>query len=503
MHEGKRKDSIFNSQIDENFSVRSLRKYQLKEILAAHRIPYLSNITRSDLINLFIKNIEPHRQEILREYKQKQLEKKASEVQETYGRGHRVQKKVEQPNELDRLHQLIHKKDADGFTIPQAPASSSSKDYFNPEDSFASEDDTEFSIQKTVKTQAKQPKTITTVNKSSRRPKKIPKMKGTHAKKSSPSSFNPDDSFASSGAEDPNEYEPLTTQFYSEDNESDLEKEEAKEKKNEEIIEEKKEEVVVEEDDDDEDYNADTDDSDEDEDLGQVDQEELVLLYKDQAVPPEVFVSSGYRDKSQTLANASARFHLWKARCTRILYGLCGLYLLVGSIGLVITSIARKNNGYCNSYPKEVNQTESTTGFFSLLPSSCIPCPDHGVCKGGELMCDSLYERRTPLYNFHHWLPVGDDCVHNSVLGKYIAKVERHIKHKLATEQGKATCEHLLAHPDQSPGEVPPTRVAVKDIMADLNRSIKSHLPAEKMEEILVIALSAVLEDPKVHYWET
>ncbi|KAG2202065.1 hypothetical protein INT47_006257 [Mucor saturninus] len=491
--------------LDDNFSIGSLRKYQLKEILATHHIPYLSSITRVDLINLFKKNIEPRRNEILQEYKQREAERLEAEAHETYGRGGRRAQRNQ--SELGRLQHLLHEKDADGFTIPQTPPS---RKHFNPEDSFASEDDDDVYIPK--QRPVKPPKSTAKLSTSTPKPKKpVVKPNRKHSKRSTHAAFNPEDSFASSGAEEVENYVPLTTQYYSEDDEqeSKVEQESPVEEKEEEEEEEKvavkEEEVaVVEEDDEDEDYNADTDDTDEDEDVGQVDQEELVLLYKDQAVPPEVFVSSGYRDKRQTLAVATARFQQWKARCTRILYGLCAAYLLIGSIGLVITSIARKNNGYCNSYPKDVNQTtNSNTGFFSLLPSSCIPCPDHGVCKGGELSCDGLYERKTPIYNFHHLLPIADDCVHNSALGKYIAKVERHIKYKLATEQGKATCEHLLAHPDHLPRDVPPTRIAVKDIMDDLNRSIQSHLPADKMEEILVIALSAVLEDPKVHYWET
>ncbi|KAI7890420.1 uncharacterized protein EV154DRAFT_252033 [Mucor mucedo] len=511
--------------LDENFSIGSLRKYQLKEILAAHDIPYLSSITRVDLINLFKKNIEPRRNEILQEYKQREAERLEAEAHETYGRGGRRAQRKHQ-SELDRLQHLLHEKDADGFTIPQTP---SSRKHFNPEDSFASEDDDDVYIPK--QRPIKPPKSAAKPSTSSPKPststykpkKPVVKPNGKHSKKSTHVAFNPEDSFASSAAEEEENFVPLTTQYYSEedDHESKVERESPEEEKEEvKEVEEKvaaedeeeeevavmeeEEEAVMEEEDEDEDYNADTDDTDEDEDVGQVDQEELVLLYKDQAVPPEVFVSSGYRDKRQTLAVATARFQQWKARCTRILYGLCAAYLLIGSIGLVITSIARKNNGYCNTYPKDVNQTaNSNTGFFSLLPSSCIPCPDHGVCKGGELTCDGLYERKTPIYNFRHFLPIADDCVHNSALGKYIAKVERHIKYKLATEQGKATCEHLLAHPDHLPRDVPPTRVAVKDIMDDLNRSIQSHLPADKMEEILVIALSAVLEDPKVHYWET
>jgi hypothetical protein len=58
--------------------------------LTAHNIPYLQTITRVDLINLFKKHIEPRREEILRQYKQKELEEKQEEKTEAYGRGHRA-----------------------------------------------------------------------------------------------------------------------------------------------------------------------------------------------------------------------------------------------------------------------------------------------------------------------------------------------------------------------------------------------------------------------------
>jgi hypothetical protein len=137
------------------------------------------------------------------------------------------------------------------------------------------------------------------------------------------------------------------------------------------------------------------------------------------------------------------------------------------------------------------------------LPPSCIPCPDHGTCANGELVCDTLYERKTPLYNIGHLLPIGDDCVHNSVLGKYVAKVERKIKNQLAIRQGEVVCKHLLAHPESDDSQpVPIVRVSIKDVLAGLKTNIQAHLPADKIDEILVIALSAVLEDPKIHYWE-
>lgn len=144
-----------------------------------------------------------------------------------------------------------------------------------------------------------------------------------------------------------------------------------------------------------------------------------------------------------------------------------------------------------------------TNSFFAQLPSPCIPCPDHGICVNGELTCDTLYERKTPLYNIGHMLPIADDCIHNSVLGKYVARVERKIKNKLALRQGEAACSHFIAHADNNDAEPAPiVRVSVKDILADLKESIQPPLPADKEDEIMIIALASVLEDPKIHYWE-
>ena len=143
------------------------------------------------------------------------------------------------------------------------------------------------------------------------------------------------------------------------------------------------------------------------------------------------------------------------------------------------------------------------SSWVSLLPSPCIPCPDHGTCVDGELQCDPLYERKTPFYNPYNIFPIADDCIHNSVLGRYVAKVERKIKRQLAVKQGEIACAHLLAHADSATSiPVPTARVLVKDLLTDIKTTVEPYLPADKTEEIMIIALSAVLEDPQVHYWE-
>lgn len=140
--------------------------------------------------------------------------------------------------------------------------------------------------------------------------------------------------------------------------------------------------------------------------------------------------------------------------------------------------------------------------FFSLLPSSCIPCPAHGTCTRGELQCDPLYERKQPFYNIGGILPIADECIHNSLVGKYVAKVEKRIKRQLATQQGQAVCKHLVTHPDTAPQDVPILRVLVKDVLTDVKETVEPYFKPEQVNEIIYIALAGVLEDPKVHYWE-
>lgn len=516
--------------LDENFSVRSLRKYQLKEILAAHQIPYLQSITRIDLINLFKKNIEPRREEILREYKKKALEEQKAQNQEEFGRGHRTHKPVKLEEDFQEWPSRQHHKkaevvkDSDGFAIPSLP-DRPKVPQFNAEDSFASSDEEAVK----AKPRPVKPKAI---------PKAVPKAKkanvATPAPSSStattttttnskvrktkakftPPSFNAEDSFASSDSEVDDVVKPRSN--VSRKSPSPVEKSvEVKEEmlpvveptvNDEAEVSNAADSPVLEEEDDDADYNADGDNSDdEDEEIGEVDKEELVQLYKDQSVPPEIFYSKEYRvtTRSQKMAAARERMMAWKGRLKRIGFIFGCIYLLVGFVGFAITSYARQKNGYCQNYPTPsatpTKASKRTFSVFNMLPPSCIPCPDHGICTQGELVCDTLYERKTPFYNIGHILPVADDCIHNSVLGKYVSKVERKIKNYLARRQGERACEHEIAHPGQP---VPVARTSVKEVLADLKDKMNVNLPADKLDEILVIALSAVLEDPKIHYWE-
>ncbi|CEP12985.1 hypothetical protein [Parasitella parasitica] len=495
--------------LDDDFSVRSLRKYQLKEILSAHNIPYFQSITRLDLINLFKKNIEARREEILREYKRAELAEKQAEHTEELGRGHRTSHKPtnfrELPVRMSRRPQRYTdeddnpsaKVDKDGYAIPAIPTNRrKTAPAFNPEDSF-DEDDNHYISTSTPyipPPPAHTPKVVISNNEPGSKAKKsaAPLRKSTRRKSGLPN-FNPEDSFASSDDED---YKPIGRKVR-----QNPSKHKSKDRR-------VTFSTAEDEDNEDPDYHQvdeDISDDDDDEELGQVDKEELVQLYKDQAIPAEEFVAPEYTilTRSQTLAAAKEKMLLWKARFRQIGCILCGVYLFFALICLGITAYARQKNGYCQSYADIVHEKPVSSPFFSLFPSPCIPCPDHGVCANGELTCDTLYERKTPLYNIGHMFPIADDCIHNSVLGKYVARVERKIKNKLAVHQGESACNHLLAHADDPDIEPAPiVRVSVKDILSDLRQTTQPPLPADKADEIMVIALASVLEDPKIHYWE-
>ncbi|KAL9552524.1 hypothetical protein MBANPS3_003737 [Mucor bainieri] len=520
--------------LDEDFSIRSLRKYQLKDILTAHNIPYMNGITRPDLISLFKKNILARRDEILREYKRAEIlgMEIDSRQEETLGRGRRASQKPDnfyqdqflpkrrqRRSEHEDTFETPAKKDKDGYAIPALPSNrKKTTPAFNPEDSFDDEEGdhstpsapvSSFSVEHRKPRKAASNGSSSSGRSMAEANKAVAAaaaagaktQKTTRRTKFDPPSFNPEDSFASSDDED---YESREMTERKVRQKSPKRKVGAKKVSFDGGV-----HAVEDEEENDPDYHADgdasDDDDEDDEDLGEVEKEELVQLYKDQAVPPEELVAPEYSilTRSQTMAAAKDSMLLWKARIKQVGFVLCGIYMFFAVICLGITAYARQKNGYCQNYPNIVTETPAPSSIFSLLPSPCIPCPDHGICAGGELTCDTLYERKTPLYNIGHMFPIADDCIHNSVLGKYVARVERKIKNKLALRQGEAACGHLLAHADVENMEpAPVVRVLVKDILSDLKESIQPPLPADKSDEIMVIALAAVLEDPKIHYWE-
>lgn len=237
---------------------------------------------------------------------------------------------------------VLISQDKDGFIIPTLPKRNHVPS-FNAEDSFAEDEDTSYRPNE----RKRSPKKLSS-SASHAKPVVVPapeiSNKQPRAKSSTPS-FNPEDSFAEE--EDDDEDHVLEEQRTVRQKSPTIKKERVKNEEEEDM-----------------DYHADSDDSDdEDEDIGEVDKEELVLLYKDQSVPAEIFISGEYpATRSRQLTGAN----LWKARLRRIGYIFCSIYMIVGLIGLCITAYARNKNGYCQNYVVPTTSHDSKSGKFII-----------------------------------------------------------------------------------------------------------------------------------------
>lgn len=383
--------------IDENFSIRSLRKFQLKEILTAHNIPYMRGITRPDLISLFKKNILSRRDEILREHgRAESLEKETDSHDDALGRGRRASQKPDNfyqdklalpKRRQKRTEETVKspaRKDKDGYAIPALPSNrKKTVPAFNPEDSFDDEESDHFapSTSSFSVEQHKPQKVAISSSSRSRRPAvesskasaAATTQRTTRRTKFDPPSFNPEDSFASSDDED---YENNEMTERKVRQKSPKRKVGAKRVSFDGSV-----QSVEDEEENDPDYQADGDasDDDEDEDLGEVEKEELVQLYKDQAVPPEELLAPEYSilTRSQTMAAAKDSMLLWKARIRQVGFVFCGIYMFFAVICLGITAYARQKNGYCQNYPDIITET----------PGKC--------CKGWSNTAVALTHTRT------------------------------------------------------------------------------------------------------------
>lgn len=258
-------------------------------------------------------------------------------------------------------------------------------------------------------------------------------------------------------------------------------------------------------------YEYNDEDSESEEDLDAITRDELYLLRTDQNKPPETYDKPRFHmvTRAQKMAFKEKQSLLWKKRGILFLFSVISIFAIMLS-----TSIQqRSRNGYCQNYPIALESSKSvfqkrgrciikaikldSTGLFHL-PSPCIPCPVHGICKNGELICEALYERRTPFYNMGNMLPIADECVHNSVLGRYVGRVERNMKKHLAIHQGNVVCEYLIAHPNDSE-ELPVSKIPVKDLITKIHSEEQDRLPQDRIDEIMSLALNAVVEDPHTH----
>ncbi|KAG2217320.1 hypothetical protein INT45_003514 [Circinella minor] len=225
-----------------------------------------------------------------------------------------------------------------------------------------------------------------------------------------------------------------------------------------------------------------------------VDKSEIAWLLQD----------TEYANKSSTERALDVVQSYWEMLqpLLKIIYIMVVL-LALGSTLMIIT--ARNKNGYCNSenvIEKETTLSKSPIEKFLSLSTSCIPCPDHGNCMHGDLHCLGLYKRRHALYNPFGILPVADECIQDSAIGRAVYRAEKRIKNALAYRQGQHVCDYVLRFgTDEGLAMVHTKASDVRQVVEERYRT-QSKWTKEKLDQVLDSAFISLATDPKIHYWE-
>ncbi|ORY90964.1 Man1-Src1p-C-terminal domain-domain-containing protein [Syncephalastrum racemosum] len=380
---------------DERFSPRSLRRYQLKAILATYNISTPSHLSKTDLVKLYQEHVLSRKQEILRQYYENlgDDEDEEEEEEEEVNAQTRV---LDEPRSTRQRTRSMRQSEKPATTMTWKT-----------------------SVKRTAPTTAKS-RTV----------------------------------------------------------ESQVREEEDDEDEDEEF----RVDPMEEEDEDDD------DDTLEDDDIS--DTEAFMLLHDLQTPPDDIY---GVKNKADPLATLQS----YHPSFVRLLRGAYFLIAVLCMVSLAIVVHARSTNGYCDT----ATDDDHRLSLFSL-PSACIPCPDHGVCEHGELQCQRLYERRRPFYNPFGLLPIADECIQDSAIGKTVAKLEKKIKRELMTEQGNLVCFRTVHGLTQTIGAEQIAQIKVEDIVTSIKEHEQFLLPSDTVDEVMAAALMSVLTSPHIFYWE-
>lgn len=191
--------------------------------------------------------------------------------------------------------------------------------------------------------------------------------------------------------------------------------------------------------------------------------------------------------EARILGKSRSEWYMLFGYLFRVYLGLVCLVLL----GTTIVVSSRAYNGYCDS------EQDGISHF------SCIPCPDHGVCSNGQLGCPPLYHVTRPWYNAYGLLPIADECVRDSAIGRAIDSAEKHIKRILARAQGQEVCEQLRmgGHIDDS-AVARMNGSAIFDALLQIHSANDQEIEMDTFPLVVSNALQQALDDPSIQYSE-
>lgn len=181
--------------------------------------------------------------------------------------------------------------------------------------------------------------------------------------------------------------------------------------------------------------------------------------------------------------------------------------LLVNQLGQHQSNV--RKNGYCttiNGHPRYDSTRTSSR--------SCIPCPPHGECIGGELFCHPLYRPHRSLLNkmVNFVWPTPQTCTKDPALLQRSMKMKSKILHYLARHQGDQQCNNyqlglLLRNSKRSqPVSFPIAKIKASVIMHDLKHTadlphVSNQDQQVELDHLLEQALNLAMESPHVVTW--
>ncbi|RCH85490.1 hypothetical protein CU097_007349 [Rhizopus azygosporus] len=259
------------------------------------------------------------------------------------------------------------------------------------------------------------------------------------------------------------------------------------------------------------DESDDESDNDSDELRKGIDEKELVYLRSDSSLPPESLRQLyeqrqahserlTVRKMIMVIVNTCISYFPFNARDHflpfRFLFTTLALSL---TLFLMIITLFRYKNGYCSNHKAQDYQSL----YYSHFPSTCIPCPQNGICVSGKLTCESIYVRQRPLYNPGGLLPIADKCVHTADMIKQINKVVKHMKQTLTTAQGNLIYNEYKRNPRHQ--ELPQNIAAFyqSDFLDEMKTYVNSdELTTTEVYGILNLALKKLSGHSTIYVWE-
>ncbi|ORE01567.1 hypothetical protein BCV72DRAFT_245834 [Rhizopus microsporus var. microsporus] len=525
-----------------NHDLRRLRKAELKDILMKHGVPYGSLMTRTELLHLFKNKVLSRRDDIIDTYyttmNNQNLIDADGFVMPTsslnrkpvypYGAEDSFAESeddapVHEPSSSSSATQYISDSVNQWFSSKQQdrPEKNSTTEietnaaHFDPYDSFVSDND-ELAIVPT--TQLSYPGTTNDDNK--------PNVENElDVKQVDTCKSSPEPKQATSIENNP-DAEPVTI----DDEEQDVTDEDRNSDASYEVCtpssgsshssyasEDSNDQSSGDEDDSfDSDYYPDDEsddesDKDNDELRKGIDEKELVYLQSDSSLPPESLRQlyeqrQAYSERFtvrkmiMVIINTCVSYFPFNARNHllpfRFLFTTLALSLI---LFLMIVTLFRYKNGYCSNHKAQGYQSL----YYSYFPSTCIPCPQNGICVNGKLNCEPIYVRQRPLYNPGGLLPIADKCVHTADMIRQINKAMKHMEQSLTTAQGNLIYNEYKRNLRHQ--ELPQNIAAFyqSDFLDEMKKYINNdELTTTEVYGILNLALKKLTGHPTVYVWE-